>query len=259
MLQSSQLESTLRALSMGAVLMRYVAEARALIPGSEVAADMFMRALLTPLYTLEGLFEEADVPQPVSVRARTRRALTATVQRKTKAQRQGLPKPVDLHGLDKRLPSLVDRRMGVGRTDEALEASACRALLLEVIRRAAFDWVLYRSSSDIAKKQWAETAYIWLFEETPRSATWSTRQRDGKLLTGFVTVCTILDLDPDQVRSRVRKMTVQSILSAGRPAERRKGKVSDEVMHSEDLRVFDVDVSTLPVHDCMFAPEDRHS
>ena len=258
MLQSAKLESTLRALSTGAVLMRYVVEAKASIPGAEVAADLLMRALLAPLYTLESLFRGDEVPaKPTKVR--TRRLLVAGPPRKTKVVRAGLPEPVNLQGLDKRLPMLVDRRVSASRADMAVEASACRALLMEIVRRAAFDWVLYRGSSDMVKKQYADSAYYWLFEETPVSPAWTTRVRDEKLLTSFTTICTILDWDPDKVRGTIRKMTVRSILNAGRPAERRKGKVADDVMHSEDLRVFDIDVSELPVHDCMFAPEDRHS
>lgn len=254
MLQTAQLQQTLHAVASGAALVRYVVQARSLVPGAEIAADLFLRALLTPLSDLEGLFSHVAMPP-----TQGKRHAVATASRRAKPQKPGLPKPVDLHGLDKRLPVVVDRRFDVNKPDVALEASNCRALLLEIIRRAAYDWVLYRGSSELTKRQWAESAYYWLFEEDSSFATWATRERDGKLLTGFITICAVLDLDPSRVRKRIRSLTTHGILSAGRPAEKRKGKVADEVMHSDDHHVFDVDVSTLPLHDCMFAPEDHHS
>jgi hypothetical protein len=162
---------------------------------------------------------------------------------------------VDLGGLDKRLSKLLDNRMSRGRPDPQLEASNCRALLLEVIRRAAYDWVLYRGSSKLPNRLLAESAYQWLFVEEPGSVSWCNRGKHGKELTAFAAICSQLDMDPDSVRSTVRALTERDIMGAGRPAERRRGKAGDEVAHGEDLRVFDVDVDSLPVFDCMFAPE----
>jgi hypothetical protein len=155
--------------------------------------------------------------------------------------------PPDLKGFD-----LRTNLYGV-EPSQALESSACRALLLEVIRRAAYDWVLYRSSSKLPNRQLAESSFIWLFVETPESATGELRHRNGKDLTGFVNICDLLEIDPEKVRAKVRTMTIRDIMGAGRPAERRKHKgSSDDAMHSDDLRVFDVDVDALPTFDPLY-------
>lgn len=98
------------------------------------------------------------------------------------------------------------------------EVVGCKALLLEIIRRASYDWVLYRQSSRIPQKRLAEDAYHWLFvEETSEE-----RKASGKHLTGFVAICDLLDLDPEMVRARVRTLTVANVMSVGRPAEYRR-------------------------------------
>jgi hypothetical protein len=45
--------------------------------------------------------------------------------------------------------------------------NGCKTLLLEIIRRAAYDWVLYRGSRRMVQKVMAEQAYRWLFLENP--------------------------------------------------------------------------------------------
>jgi len=109
-----------------------------------------------------------------------------------------------------------------------LEASKCRALLLEVIRRAAHDWVLYRSTRR-PERAFAADAYTWLFEEEPGHPDWERRKTEGEPLLAFVTICELLDLDPKTVRDRVRKMTPKDIMTAGRPAEHRRGGQVDGV------------------------------
>ena len=107
--------------------------------------------------------------------------------------------------------------------DEIMVASRCRALLLEVIRRAAHDWVLYRNTRR-PERAFARSAYVWLFEEEPGHPDWETRKREGEPLMAFLTICECLDLDPDVVRRRVKQMTIRDIMAAGRPAETRKVK-----------------------------------
>lgn len=104
----------------------------------------------------------------------------------------------------------------------------CRALLLEVIRRAGYDWVLYRGSRRLKTKQIAEDAYHWLFEEKPGDASWAQRKEEGKELTSFLAICEALDLDPEYVRDTIRKLTVKDVLSVGRPATHRKIEVNTE-------------------------------
>jgi len=122
--------------------------------------------------------------------------------------------------------------------DVVMEASKCRALLLEIVRRAAHDWVLYRLSKKMTELELAEDAYVWMFEEDPAHS-WA-RRREGtpKMLTSFLTICELLDLNPRVVRERVKKMTVKSIMTAGRPAERRR-QYRDEPARVEDYSLVD--------------------
>lgn len=119
-------------------------------------------------------------------------------------------------------------------SEAVVEASKCRALLLEVIRRAAHDWVLYRNTRK-PERAYAADAYVWLFEEGPADEgkpahpAWEERQRRGEPLLAFLTICELLDLDPGVVRTRIRKMTARDILTAGRPAENRRNRPVDGV------------------------------
>lgn len=126
---------------------------------------------------------------------------------------------------------------------DQMEVSRCRALLLEVVRRAAHDWVLYRQHDRLELKQRAQLAYTWLFEESPGHHWWRTRQEEGRMITAFLVICDELDLDPETVRRRVRGMDVKSILSAGRPAERRRRRDRTDEMHHDEYGVaIDFDV-----------------
>jgi hypothetical protein len=111
--------------------------------------------------------------------------------------------------------------------DAVMDASRCRALLLEVIRRAAYDWVLYNGTRR-PERMHARDAHTWLFEEEPGHPAWEARQRAGEPLLSFLSICEVLDLDPETVRARIRSMTVQDIMTAGRPAERRRFRQTRE-------------------------------
>jgi hypothetical protein len=97
-------------------------------------------------------------------------------------------------------------------------------LLIEVLRRAAHDWVLYRASTRLLQKQIADEAYQWLFKEVPGSRAWVERALCGKQLTSFTCICEILSLDPEAVRTYVRGLTIKEILSTGRPPTYRRQK-----------------------------------
>lgn len=243
-----ELQQALLAVSTGSAALRYAARAQGYAPLLELPEDFASNAVLAPLRQLQLLLGGQPVAGRKEPSARAKRALRAVAK-------AGLPKPVDLRGLDRRLPRVADNRMSRGRPDPQLEASNCRALLLEVIRRAAYDWVLYRGSSKLPNRLLAESAYQWLFVEEPGSVSWVNRGKHGKELTAFMAICSQLDIDPDRMRATVRTMTERDIMGAGRPAERRRVKAGDEVANGDDLRVFDVDVDSLPVFDCMFAPE----
>ena len=118
------------------------------------------------------------------------------------------------------------------------EASRARALLLELVRRAAHDWVLYRTSRRMDQRELAQDAFIWLFEERPGHARWVIRQEEGRHLTAFLSICSLLDLDANFVRNKVRQMTPHGIKMAGRPAEnryKRGSEVEHYVEHSVEL------------------------
>jgi len=111
----------------------------------------------------------------------------------------------------------------------AQESSGIQALLLEIIRRAAYDWVLYRDHHKLKPRKLAQEAQTWLFEECPGHPDWVERQRSDKEFTSFINICSMLDLDPDKVREHVRTITLRQILSTGRPPiYRRKPKKDKE-------------------------------
>lgn len=114
------------------------------------------------------------------------------------------------------------------RRDEELvlqEINGCKTLLLEVIRRAAYDWVLYRSSRRLVQRTMAEQAFRWLFLEGPGTPDWEDRKRDDKHITSFIVICESLDLDPNAVRRHIRRLTPKNVTSVGRPAEYRRRDV----------------------------------
>ena len=139
------------------------------------------------------------------------------------------------------------------------ESSRCRALLLEVLRRAAHDWVLYRQSSRLTNKECAQDAYTWLFEETKDHPAGRNRAaavfefEDGDVtgvrsITSFLGICEALDLDPSTVRTRVKQMDVQTIISAGRPAESRRVKRSETSGMEEVSLSIGVDIDPKDYH-----------
>ena len=108
--------------------------------------------------------------------------------------------------------------------------SGARALLLEILRRAAYDWVLYRDSTRLEHKVLAEDAYTWLFQEDEDHPHWRARCNEGKHLTAFVAICEEIDLDPDVVRRAVKGLTLNRVVASGRPPTRTKqrGDSSEE-------------------------------
>jgi hypothetical protein len=112
--------------------------------------------------------------------------------------------------------------------DDALvlqEINGCKTLLLEIIRRAAYDYVLYRGNRRMAYRILADQAHAWLFSERPGTKDWNQRQREGKFITSFEAICEALDLDPDTVRNHVKRLTPRNVMSVGRPAEYRRRDV----------------------------------
>lgn len=246
---TDRLKLALSVISSGATSMRHAASMFYGIPNVVPLPTFSYNALAAPLEELARLLENPPRPTPPAT------AILRQVRRQAprpRRSRRAVPQAPShaSAGLEKRILPLL---RGIRPQESPDNPSACRALLLEIIRRAAYDWVLYRTSSKLGNRQLAESAYHWLFVEDRWSSSWSIRERNEKGITGFLAICDILELDPEQVRRRVRKLTPVDIMSAGRPAERRKHKTSEESLHSDDLRVFDVNVDALPVFDPLYS------
>lgn len=97
-----------------------------------------------------------------------------------------------------------------------------RALLLEIIRRAAYDWVTYRTSRRLKHLALANEAFAWLFVEGPGHPDWEVRKKDGWDGFSFIAICDALDIDVDFARSKIKLITPQQISSTGRPRATRK-------------------------------------
>jgi hypothetical protein len=107
------------------------------------------------------------------------------------------------------------------------EIMGSKSLLLEIIRRAAYDWVLYRASRRMLHKKLAEESFTWLFKEEPGHKDWDERAQSGKQMTSFIGICAALDLDVDTLRGHIRKMTAKNVTSVGRPAEYRRVEIRE--------------------------------
>ena len=253
MLDNSQLQLALREVSDGATAISHAGRASDAAPTVRVSADFTYTTVTGPLARLALLL--GDDPRPPRARRprKRRQARKPALQALAPGQ---LPAPPDLNGLDLQSAWDPDERPYSLDSDPLLESSSCRALLLEIVRRASYDWVLYRTSSKLANRLLADNAFHWLFVEEEGTPAWKQRELNDKELTGFVAICDALELDVNQVRKRIRSLTERDIMGAGRPAEKRKHKVSaDEIMHHDDLNVFDVDVSSIASYDPMFASE----
>lgn len=117
--------------------------------------------------------------------------------------------------------------------DAIIAAEQVRTLLTDVIRRAAHDWVLYRTSSRMDQRELAYDARVWLFEEDEKHPWARIRKREGRELTSFLSICEIIDVDPDFAREQIRKLTVRDVKMAGRPAERRHRQSLDTTYYNE--------------------------
>ena len=126
-----------------------------------------------------------------------------------------------------------------------IAASRCRALFIEIIRRAAHDWVLYRSSSRLPLRTLAHEAYTWLFEESDKHPHWKERVGHAKEWTSFYAICDLLDWDPTETRETIKTMTPYSIIYAGRPPETRKIPKQEEVNYDMLSMSVKVELDTL--------------
>lgn len=249
-----QVQSALQEVSRGTGALSCAVRASLSLPN--IGFDAFAyRAVTAPLARLAFVLDAVnlDLPSAKPTAQRVRRQPPKRRRITTQRAQNKIPPPPDLGAFAHKLhASALAARTEVNPVSEA---SACRAVLLEIVRRAAYDWVLYRNSSKLQKRQLADSAYQWLFIEERDSSTWRQRVGNGKELTAFIAICEVLELDPRMVRTTVRGMTVAGIMSAGRPAERRKAKPGDEQSNVDDLNVFDVDVDNLPSYDNLLSSD----
>ena len=125
---------------------------------------------------------------------------------------------------------------------ERIEVTRYRALLLEILKRAIHDWILYRNHSKLDMRARATSAHTWLFEEDADHPWFRQREREGHTIVAFLVICETCDLDPEYVRRRARETTVKQIMTAGRPAERRRP--TKEVSYDEH-RVDSINLEAL--------------
>jgi hypothetical protein len=74
-----------------------------------------------------------------------------------------------------------------------------KLLLAAVIRRAAFDIALYKGHKKLALRRLWEGAHNWMFSE-----------RDD-YFTAFVSICNLLDQDPNEIRRKSLKLTRKDV------------------------------------------------
>ncbi|MHA2065370.1 MAG: hypothetical protein ACXABY_13425 [Candidatus Thorarchaeota archaeon] len=95
-------------------------------------------------------------------------------------------------------------------------------MLVEIVRRAAYDWVLYKDSKDRINKSYADEAYEWLFVEEEGDEVWEERVATGTVSTSFLSICDALDLNPDMIRKGITLLTSHRIKTLGRIPSSRK-------------------------------------
>lgn len=245
----------LLSMAAGAEALRHASLALTSRPNVGLSADFGYRAAIAPITLLALSVGFPDPASPLEPGTPRRRSRARRARPPTKA-RQRATKAKELDEFVEASSAWEPDSYVQLYTDQQAEAGSCRALLLEIIRRASFDWVLYRSSSKLAARQLAESAYHWLFVEDEDTKQWQMRDRSGKGMLSFLAICDTMDMDPERVRARVRLLTSKDIMGAGRPAEhRKKAKNSDEAVSDDAHSVYDVDVDSLPTYDPMFVSD----
>lgn len=165
--------------------------------------------------------------RPVYEKAHGASRVKTRKKQKPARPQERLPKPPKARPLLSRLARKLKDPVTPARVDapedvygERLrQAQGARALLLEVFRRAAYDWVLYKTSRRLDQRQLAEDAYVWIFVEDEDHPNWQTRKENDKELLSFLSICEQLDLDPAVLRRHVKTLTPNKVMSSGRPPE----------------------------------------
>lgn len=124
--------------------------------------------------------------------------------------------------IPRRPAPLAPPRTAAQQAQLVQEIRGSKELLLEIVKRAVNDWTLYRLHTDLPQRQLADDAYVWLFEEEPGHPAWVVRVLEDRTITGFTTICELLDLDPDRLREHIMQLKPEDVRNAGRPPERRR-------------------------------------
>lgn len=239
-------ELTLQAASVAAAAIRAVEGVRSVLgpPNGEV------HGFLWALSTLQLLYAPPKPPK----KARAHRVI--------KPKPSPIPEPARLLDAVRKRASPPPQESSESAWDPepSYEAKRCQALLLEVVRRAAHDWVLYRQHTKLEMRQRAQHAYMWIFEEEPGHKAWKERDTavflveneegqsvlevGSRRLTSFISICEIVGLEPEAVRARAREMTVESISKTGRHTERRRGSSDSSSVEPHSV-VVDIDLDAL--------------
>ena len=70
-----------------------------------------------------------------------------------------------------------------------------RLLLAAIIRRAAFDFALYRDDTKLVNRRLAVSAFNWMFRESDQGL----KSMDRYM--SFLNICEVLDQDPEWIRN----------------------------------------------------------
>lgn len=74
-----------------------------------------------------------------------------------------------------------------------------KVLLAAIIRRAAYDIALYKSSERLNQRRLWLGAYKWMFDDTDSH------------FTSFVSICTLLDQDPKAIREKTLRLRREDV------------------------------------------------
>ncbi len=80
-----------------------------------------------------------------------------------------------------------------------IEGQSERLLLAAIIRRSAYDIALYKGSTRLEKRVVWRDAYTWMMSD----------QDDH--FTSFVSICNLLDQDPNDIRRKTMLLTRQDV------------------------------------------------
>lgn len=76
-----------------------------------------------------------------------------------------------------------------------------RLLLASILRRAAYDIVLYRNATKLKLQRLGQGAYAWMFDDRPVH-----ELPPCDRFTSFLNICTLLDQDPNEIRRKTLKL-----------------------------------------------------